>query len=78
MEMDAFSLLEKDLRMILAPVQPNPEFVQKLEHRLTRTDKVALEEDRGMSGWLIAVLGIAAGVLLIGLVRLILRALKSR
>lgn len=78
MEMDAITLLEKDLKSVFAPVKPNPEFVARLERRLVREDRVALEEKNSQAGWMIAVLGAAAGLLLIGLIRLLTRGKSSR
>lgn len=78
MEMDAITLLEKDLQSVFAPVKPNPEFVERLERRLTREDRVALEQESSRTGWIIAVAGAAVGLLVIGLIRLLVRGKSAR
>lgn len=78
MEMDVLTALEKDLQTVFAPVKPNPEFVERLERRLIREDRVGLEEKSGEIGWMIAVLGAVAGLILIGLIRLLVLGKSTR
>jgi hypothetical protein len=53
--------LEKRLTEVLKPVRPNPEFVDTLKSKLTRTPAVILEKGKKRIGLVIVGLGLITG-----------------
>lgn len=65
---DLESMLENRLS-VLRPVNPNPEFVSHLRHKLTSRPRIYLERRRSPLIGLVIGLGLFVGVLSIWLVR---------
>jgi hypothetical protein len=57
--------LERQLQIILNPVQPDPQFVERLQVRLATPATVVLEDPARSSAFLIITVGLFMGALLV-------------
>lgn len=65
--------LEQQLKFSLRPVQPNPEFVNHLQHRLTSSPEMTVEREHKILGLLLVATSLFTGLILV----LIMRHLRS-
>ncbi len=66
---NSFWSLEKKLSSLLEPVTPDPEFVDSLKMKLTRTPAVLIETGRRQLGLLAVGIGMFTGALIFWLLR---------
>ena len=66
---EMFFSLEQDLKRSLRPVQPNPEFVHRLQTRLTDPGHTIIEPHSRRMGFIIFLFGLSFGVLILWLLR---------
>ncbi len=64
---DVGYILENKLREALRPVAPNPEFVNHLEYKLTKSSAVLLEDQKNKKVILLIGFGLFFGALLVWL-----------
>jgi hypothetical protein len=62
---EVVSDLENQLKFSLRPVQPNPEFVNRLHNRLTSPPSMTVEREQTALGLLVIAISLLTGVLLI-------------
>jgi hypothetical protein len=68
---ELFAALEQSLKYTLNPVQPNPDFVQHLEHRLVTKPTIVLEPRSGELAFVAIALGLFSGALIIWIIHLL-------
>jgi hypothetical protein len=61
--------LEQELMRSLRPVQPNPEFVTRLQTRLIDPRPTVIEPDSRRIGFIIVLFGLSVGAIVIWLLR---------
>lgn len=64
-DIDPFFDLERILSTRLNPVQPDQEFVRRLERRLVTTPSTVVEPQGGTFSWLLLLFGLVSGALLV-------------
>ncbi len=67
---ELFEALEQSLKYSLNPVQPNPDFVQHLEHRLVTKPTIVLERRSSELAIIAIALGLFSGALIIWIIHL--------
>lgn len=61
--------LEQQLKFSLRPVQPSPEFVNHLQHRLTSPPEMTVEREHKILGLLLVATSLFTGLIFIFLMR---------
>lgn len=61
--------LEKQLKVSLRPVQPNPEFIDHLHNRLTSSPAMTLERQNTVLSLLLVAFSLLSGIILIWVMR---------
>ncbi len=64
-EIETFSKFETQLESTLAPVKPNPEFIQHLRKRLTTTPAMVLEGESRLLDAMIALGLVMSGIIIL-------------
>lgn len=55
--------IEKRLKNILAPIEPDPGFVQRLKEKLEKKTEIYLEKDEPVFYFLVVILGVIVAIL---------------
>jgi hypothetical protein len=66
---ELFFSLEQELQRSLRPVQPNPEFVHRLQTRLADPSPTLMEPDTRRVGLIVFLFGLSLGALILWLLR---------
>ena len=67
LNMELKSIMENKLRDVLRPVAPDPDFVYQLEHKLSRSSAVLLEDQNNKKVIVLLGFGLFFGALIVWL-----------